>query len=277
MMPRLQSAGSALAPGASFVVRRHTTAGVWAEKHMHNAHELAVVEAGHIRLCEGGEAETLTPGTIIFLRPGDMHAFELVGPGACLTTLLFLSDAADRLVADHGADLEGLFFWSAAERPSRTTLCAERLATLTARIDALETSDPTSEQIEGFLLFAMTELITRDEAGQAEMPTWLVEACAAVRRPEILRGGASALVRETGRAHGHVCRQMRWYLDTTPSAFVNRRRSERAAHLLAESDLPISEIALGCGIENLSHFYRMFRRHYDLTPNAFRRLHRIAS
>jgi AraC-like DNA-binding protein len=36
------------------------------------------------------------------------------------------------------------------------------------------------------------------------------------------------------------------------------------------SRLLISGVALDCGFENLSSFYRLFRRQYGLTPRAYR-------
>ncbi len=51
--------------------------------------------------------------------------------------------------------------------------------------------------------------------------------------------------------------------------FVNEVRIGRAAHLLIESDQPVSEIAFACGFNNLSHFHRRFRRTFDLTPSAY--------
>ena len=44
----------------------------------------------------------------------------------------------------------------------------------------------------------------------------------------------------------------------TPSAFVNRVRIEHAAMLLGKGEIPIPGVAGACGIENLSHFYRLF-------------------
>jgi AraC family cel operon transcriptional repressor len=46
-----------------------------------------------------------------------------------------------------------------------------------------------------------------------------------------------------------------------------------AARRLAGSSDPLPEIAAEVGIENLSHFHRLFREAHGLTPAAWRRLH----
>ena len=70
--------------------------------------------------------------------------------------------------------------------------------------------------------------------------------------------------------HEHVCREMQRHLGVSPTAYVNRLRMEHAAMRLGDSKLPVEDIARTCGIENLSHFYRLFRQHYGTTPKKYR-------
>jgi AraC family transcriptional activator of mar-sox-rob regulon len=51
----------------------------------------------------------------------------------------------------------------------------------------------------------------------------------------------------------------------------NTRRVEKAARVLSSTELNITEVALGSGFSNLSHFHRQFKANYGLTPGAFRR------
>jgi AraC family transcriptional regulator len=55
-----------------------------------------------------------------------------------------------------------------------------------------------------------------------------------------------------------------------PSRFVLHQRIARAAALLANMHLTISEIGLAVGIANESHFKRHFRRVTGKTPEQFR-------
>lgn len=54
------------------------------------------------------------------------------------------------------------------------------------------------------------------------------------------------------------------------SAYINRLRVERAAHLLRESALAVKEIAWACGFSSPSYFIRAFRAHFGQTPKAWR-------
>ncbi|WP_239614326.1 AraC family transcriptional regulator [Cohnella mopanensis] len=52
---------------------------------------------------------------------------------------------------------------------------------------------------------------------------------------------------------------------------INRVRIEKSAELLRYTDKPIAEIADKSGFTNSSYYYRMFKRHYGLTPTDFRK------
>ena len=42
--------------------------------------------------------------------------------------------------------------------------------------------------------------------------------------------------------------------------------------MLIGTDRPIIEIALDCGFNNVTYFYRLFKRKYDLSPAFYRKV-----
>lgn len=60
-------------------------------------------------------------------------------------------------------------------------------------------------------------------------------------------------------------------IGVTPIQYLLRFRIRQASHMLAETDLPVTEIALRCGFESLSYFSLMFRRLTGRTPKDYRR------
>jgi AraC-like DNA-binding protein len=57
------------------------------------------------------------------------------------------------------------------------------------------------------------------------------------------------------------------------SQYLREARMAEAARLVRQCTLPIKEIAQQCGYDNVSNFYRDFRRVHRLTPQRLRVRH----
>ena len=273
-----------LAPGDAYhVVRKRLGPGHPAPWHVHDYHELFLVEEGLCRHRTGSGtgaeagAERLAPGSLVFVRPEDAHALSGAAREGCrIVNLMFRSATAAHLAARYGDDLSGRFFWAERPGPLVLPLSPDRREQTLAMLLGLMTGPRSLARIEAFLLALMTGLTDLPARAEAAMPGWLAQACDAARRPEVYRRGAAGLVEAAGRGHEHVCRRMKAHLGLTPSAYVNRIRMDRAAALLARGEAPLADIAAEVGLENLSHFHRLFRAHHGLTPRAYRARHRDA-
>ncbi|API89730.1 hypothetical protein BKP56_10870 [Marinilactibacillus sp. 15R] len=53
---------------------------------------------------------------------------------------------------------------------------------------------------------------------------------------------------------------------------VTEERIKRARFLIESTDLPIEEICRAIGLQNKTHFYKLFREIYQLNPGAYRKL-----
>lgn len=51
---------------------------------------------------------------------------------------------------------------------------------------------------------------------------------------------------------------------------LQRKRLSKAAELMCDTDLPVSDIIAAVGYENNSYFHRVFKERYHTTPRAFR-------
>lgn len=269
---------SYLAPGDAFhIAHKPLAPAAPAEAHWHDYFELFLVEAGTCRHHLPGAQPLLSAGTLVFIRPADCHALSAAGSQPCrIVNIMFRPETAQHLVARYADDLAGRFFWADSAAPIALALAPAQLDQAMDMAGSLQTGPRSLARIESLLLSLMTEVADATTDRARAMPPWLARALDAARRPEIYRRGAAGLVEAAGRGHEHVCRQMRRHLGLTPSAYVNRVRMEQAATLLASGETPIGEIARHVGIENMSHFHRLFRGHHGLTPRAYRQRRRAA-
>jgi len=80
-----------------------------------------------------------------------------------------------------------------------------------------------------------------------------------------------ALAREAGMATNAFVRLFRQATGDTPQRRLARERVDRACILLANTRLPIEQIACDCGFANRYHFSRVFKRFRGLGPAAYRK------
>lgn len=68
----------------------------------------------------------------------------------------------------------------------------------------------------------------------------------------------------------HFLRLFSRVLGVTPHQYLVRSRLRHAAQLLADSDRPVTDVALDVGFADLSNFVRTFHRAAGLSPRGFR-------
>jgi AraC family transcriptional regulator, L-rhamnose operon transcriptional activator RhaR len=78
------------------------------------------------------------------------------------------------------------------------------------------------------------------------------------------------LARLSGVCREHLIRLFNHKINSSPMAYLDRRRSERAAHLLEKTNLPIGEIGLQVGWSSPITFSRRFKAHHGISATAYR-------
>ena len=73
------------------------------------------------------------------------------------------------------------------------------------------------------------------------------------------------------RSEAHFSRSFKGTFGCSPHAFVVRRRVELAAKHMLQTDMSLSDIALGCGFVDQAHLCKHFRVVTGETPAAWRR------
>jgi AraC family transcriptional regulator len=79
------------------------------------------------------------------------------------------------------------------------------------------------------------------------------------------------LALEANLSRSHFARAFRQTTGLSPHRYLTARRLARARELLRDENLPLADVALGCGFSSQAHFTETFRRAAGVTPAAFRR------
>jgi len=227
-----------------------------------------VLGAGAFCYADHGYTRLLEPGAVVLGCPGD--AYRCTHPFGCADrgTIIQLSDQALQQLQ---ADLPG----RARPRPA-VFAQAPRLAALTTVARARQAGSTLALEEVAYALAA--GVLGGLDGSAAEVPPSLRPADrdrAHAAAELIERRYAETLDLDTlaaavATSPFHFLRAFRQELGLTPHQYLLRTRLRHAVHQLAGTDLPITEIALAVGFNDLSNFIRTFRAHVGETPSSFR-------
>lgn len=233
---------------------------------MHVRHSISYVRRGSFGCRTGGRAYELVAGALFVGRPGQEYTatHEHHGGGDECLSFKFLPDFAH--------SLGKTAMWEmAAVRPVAELMVVGELAHAAAEGRSSVGLD------EAALLLAQKFAVAAGGKGEQPMAASARERRRAVEAALWLEQNAAQPVgledaaRHAGLSPFHFLRVFRRVTGVTPHQYLLRRRLARAAKLLAEEALPITEVALESGFADLSNFVRTFGRVAGVSPKRFRR------
>ncbi|MFN2566360.1 MAG: helix-turn-helix transcriptional regulator [Gemmatimonadaceae bacterium] len=245
------------------VVAASFPAGLSLPRHYHDRGCLTVVLGGAFSEQLLGRANECRRATVLAKPALEPH------------TDRFASDVGSHqvIVEPDGAWLDGhvppgpLFREITNVRDSGAELIGRRLV---EEISVRDTFAPLA--IEGLVLELLARA-ARESTGSRERPlaAWLRRARDLVLADTAESRSVAGIASAVGVHPVYLARMFRLHFGTSVAGYVRKARLDRAAVLVATSDMPIATIALQTGFFDQSHFTRWFKRHTGLTPLAYRR------
>lgn len=241
--------------------------------HDHEFYEFFYMIAGQVIHRINGAQQSLEAGDLVFVRPSDVHAYADLDHAECeLVNIAFPYSIMDTLLAFLGDDFSLAILMNAPLSPV-INLPGEARVHLMKRFNTLPALPDSQVNLvlRGFLMDVFTRYFSSAAPITTNQPDWLIEVQRAMQQPENFIIGYDALRDLCQRSQEHIARMFRQHLDTTPTDYINNLRLDYVANLLMHTDKPIVEIAMDAGFGNLSHFYHLFQRRFQMTPLYYRR------
>ncbi len=245
--------------------------------HTHNFYELFVVVKGEVLHTVNGRTQLLGEGTLMFMRPTDVHYYQPSEGKEChLINLAFREGTVEELFnyLGRGFPSEHLLHRPV---PPKVMLSANEKDILAAKLEHLNTVPRDQKnRIRLTLRILLFEIFTKyfsaeSGDGERQFPEWLDSLLYEVQKKENFVRGIGSIYELSQRTPEHISRVFRKYLKTTPTDYINQLRLHYAANLLSNSDESVTSISMEAGFETVSHFYHLFKKQLKMSPAAFRR------
>jgi AraC family transcriptional regulator, dual regulator of chb operon len=244
--------------------------------HCHDFYEFFLITKGQCIHRVNGVEQHLTEGTLVFIRPEDLHYYDYYEEEDCQ----FINIAcAKQIINDAfkylGDELSMERFLRHESPPYVTLPPLERdnLVRRYERLKLLLTIDKAQAriQVRALVLEMLTQcFLSSQNTGKKEVPLWFEALLMQMQKKENFTKGLERMYELSGRSIGHLNRVFQQYLNITPTLYINQLRLSCAKSLLLNTELTIVEVAMEAGFENLSHFYHLFRETFNATPASMR-------
>ncbi len=244
--------------------------------HYHDFFELFILVEGNAIHNVNGISQRLGNGSFVFIRPDDVHFYEsLENTDFQFINLAFPKSTVEALFSYLGPGFMSHSLLS-CKLPPCIILTETEKHMVKSRLENLNTlpysnEDVVRTELRVLLLEFLTRYFSYPQKEDTDlMPKWLKDTLVEMQKIHNFVQGLNAMQVISGKSMEHLCRIFRKHLDKTPSQYVNELRLNYAANLLTHSDSSVIEIAMQSGFDNLSHFYHLFKKKFDVSPAVFR-------
>jgi len=217
----------------------------------------------------------VTKGSIFFMSPGEMHAWELSDDTEGY--VIFFSASFYRMDA-RTAQLQQFPFFRAGDKLSCGSLNTAQQKEIGRFIALLEAENQAESpyragilrSILDALLYKLSSFLEKEKARRPQaslVPQLeaLIETHYKEHRPAAFYAAELHISTQQMNAHAKN------YLNKTVAELLQERLIAEAKRLLVYSDLTVSEIAYELNFSDSSYFNRFFKRAEKLTPEQFRK------
>lgn len=245
------------------------------EPHVHDYFEITFVTKGVVKLFLAGHNFALTEGTLVLIRPNDIH-MKQSEEGSCHINIAFL----DKVFHDAFSYLrileqKDLLLNSPIISP--LLLCPPDFASLHSAIRQLSWNYTSNdENLNVRLRILVMDILAnhfitlKDPNIPISGPHWLNQYLQQFNTPDNLTKGISFFQENIPVSYGYLCRLFKKHYGLTITEYVNSSRLTFAANMLAFSDKEIIDLCEEAGFSSLSHFYHLFKSKYHVTPKEYR-------
>ncbi|MBR7099493.1 MAG: AraC family transcriptional regulator [Clostridia bacterium] len=246
--------------------------------HWHPEHEILHVRRGEITVRINDTTLHLRAGDVAFIAGGSIHSAE---PRNCdytcilvnLTLLMKKSDTCMSFAHQISDGSVKLFPRLSQYDNSFSQLCTQLL-------QAYREKKKGYPFIIKSIIFSFFGTVLNEGLFTEEMPHSSHSESNALRMKTVLsyieqHYGSPIRLRDlAAQIHispNHFCRSFKEVTGQTPFEYITSYRLAKAQHALRTTDMGVTETALACGFNDVSHFIRLFRETYGVTPKRFQR------
>ena len=248
--------------------------------HWHDEFEIIYVRSGFLTVSISGESYIGKTGEAFVVSPGNLHLMGsqtgTVDYYTFLFPLKYISFRTDDMLDEKLLEPLNSGHLMICPRVNDTAkeLCEQLIEIYEAKNDESESKITTQVRTKIILLQFILEMwkkgfvIENDTSGRNTVEKEMVSYI-----QQNFTGKIS--LREFGEqfhlSENYISRYFKEHFHITLSQYVTYLRLEHAKQLLQDTDIPVTDVAMQSGYQNVSYFIRSFQKAYAVSPLKYRK------
>ena len=248
--------------------------------HWHDEFEIIYVRSGFLTVSISGESYIGKTGEAFVVSPGNLHLMGSQSGTVDYYTFLFplkyISFRTDDMLDEKLLEPlnSGHLMICPRVKDTAKELCEQLIEIYVAKKDESESKITTQVRTKIILLQFILEMwkkgfvIENDTSGRNTVEKEMVSYI-----QQNFTGKIS--LREFGEqfhlSEKYISRYFKEHFHITLSQYVTYLRLEHAKQLLQDTDIPVTDVAMQSGYQNVSYFIRSFQKAYAVSPLKYRK------
>ena len=248
--------------------------------HWHDEFEILYVRGGFLAVSISGESYIGKTGDAFVVSPGNLHLMGsqtgTVDYYTFLFPLKYISFRTDDMLDEKLLEPlnSGHLMICPRVKDTAKELCEQLIEIYEAKKDESESKITTQVRTKIILLQFILEMwkkgfvIENDTSGRNTVEKEMVSYI-----QQNFTGKIS--LREFGEqfhlSEKYISRYFKEHFHITLSQYVTYLRLEHAKQLLQDTDIPVTDVAMQSGYQNVSYFIRSFQKAYAVSPLKYRK------
>lgn len=279
------------------IYRTHAVGtGVFVKHHWHDEAEILYFSGGAFRLEINMESFPVQSECFYFINPGELHGIVTETSGHCWEDAVVFLPGIFGLDAGDAVQIrlirpiqDGKLLFPRCIAPQHPAFCGLREAFVdimhafghgkdNGQADSSLVTDNLTNQlyVKSSLMYILATLsahglfvpIERNIDRRVES---IKTALTFIKENYQNKIYISDLAGQVSLNEQYFCRLFRKAIGCSPIEYINGYRIRQARRLLEETELPVTEVCLECGYNNLGNFLQEFRKHTGTTPLQYRK------
>lgn len=239
--------------------------------HGHDFYEIIYCTSGSGIHIVNEKSYEFDSNSICILRPGDMHYSIQYESAEALTVCVHTNEFHNFLIS-YGLENFAPLQCNSTEEPILLQIPnseVHRFRKIYETIIIRETLARTP-YLKIFIGNILSCIIQENHSHASSIPDSFRKVLLEMNRLENIKGGVCTFLKLSNLSHAQLCRLTKKYLNLTPNGYVTQIRMEFAYSFVTSTSIGFDDIADRIGFSSYSHFYKLFKEKYHISPSQLR-------